>query len=61
MSFIGWLPQFNRNIVESGIKHHKPNPLLHWLHIYNAWLYKILDALSLKNLIIHKAIVCMPF
>jgi hypothetical protein len=24
-----WLPQYNWNIVESGIKHHNPNLLVH--------------------------------
>jgi hypothetical protein len=26
-----WLPRFNWNIVESGVKHHKPNP--HWMMV----------------------------
>ena len=26
---LNWLPQYNWNIVESGIKHHNPNPNLY--------------------------------
>jgi hypothetical protein len=27
---INWLPQYNWNIVESGVKHHNPYPLINW-------------------------------
>jgi hypothetical protein len=47
ISFMYILPRYNCNIVECGIKHHKPNPLITktytylsiYLHFYQNYLY----------------------